>query len=167
MPWVLTQILDAHNHLMLAVNELESFLMAYGKQYTKDNLQRLVEYVAMCILRARDAVVFSGGVRPTPEAQPFRPLPRDVSIDLRVASDKILLVVMATPSAPVGLQPSQKGMPLVRGTMQDLLVPAEILETVEAEAAIPSLSETIAGMTAAYDLCYRLQDKLRMFPSHR
>ena len=166
MPWVLTQILDARNHLSLAVTELEGFLMEYGKQFTKDNLQQLLEYVSMCILRARDAVVFPNQLKMSADMQPFRPLPRDVSIDMRIASDRLLMTITATASmhAPHAPHVDRKGASsIVRGAMNDLLVPGEVVETLDAEASIPSLSDAISATTAAYDLAYRMHDKLSRF----
>jgi len=41
--------------------------------------------------------------------------------------------------------------------------PAEVLDMVEVECPIPSMSFGLAAMNAAYDQCYRLLDRLRIF----
>ena len=41
--------------------------------------------------------------------------------------------------------------------------PAEVLDMVEVECPIPSMSVGLAAMNAAYEQCYRLLDRLRIF----
>ena len=39
----------------------------------------------------------------------------------------------------------------------------EVLDLVDVECAIPSMSMGLAAMNAAYEQCYRMQDRLRIF----
>jgi TusA-related sulfurtransferase len=38
----------------------------------------------------------------------------------------------------------------------------EVLDVVETECPIPSMSKGLAAMSAAYEQCYRMQDRMRV-----
>jgi len=147
--WKLQQVQDAGNHLMQAMNLLNPNRVGGQFKFTSgEEVRNLMQGVMGCLQRGRaclvvpkkrtiEDIMLSRNMR---SLQP--PLPNDLAVSFYIQSYKLVFAVYHVQKDSHGQQK---------------------FDVLQAECAVPWLSEALVLFTVALQLCQQLKDKVEVF----
>jgi len=177
-PYVLNQIQNSRNYVHLAVSELDNFTRDCDQDYTRENSRRLLNSISVNLKRAMDAVVYTNPNQKYSEVMfvsrsSFYPtLPSDLSIGFSISSDKLFVSVHGLHLLTSSQLSAKNARDRANTTTSYSIIGKpitvegqnyEILDHVEVECSVPSLTEALAVMSAAHEKAHRMLTKLDVF----